>query len=118
MVGRQAEPISETNLTSLLRWQLLTNTSLKELAHYERALLWLGDKTYAYLYKVLRRWVELSCQGSSRKAVLYHHVGGGNSPATPAEMKGGGGTKPTKGGNGAQTRGRTARRQERRPGEG
>ena len=72
--------------------------------HYERALPGSDDRAYAYVYKVLRRRAELNRQDSSRKALLSHHVGGGNALAMAAGQKGGKGTKAKNDGNGAQTR--------------
>ena len=118
VLAGQAEPISEAILKPLLHQQLLTSPSLKEeLAHYERALPGSEDKTYAYLYRVLRRRVELSRQDSNRKARLSHHASGGNAPTMAAEKKGGTGKKKTDG-HGAQNRKNTPRAKSKGRGKG
>ena len=66
---------------------------MEERAHYERALPGTDDKTYVYLYTVMRRRVELHRQDSKRKALLSHHSGGGSALAMPADKKGGEGRK-------------------------
>jgi hypothetical protein len=58
VLAGQIVPVSELILKPLLHRQLMSSPSLKEeMAHYERALPDSDDKTYAYLYKVLRRRV-------------------------------------------------------------
>ena len=79
MLAGHIEPISEIIV------QLLSSASLKEvMAHYERALPDSEDKTYAALFKVLRRRVELNRQNSNRKALQSHLAGGGHAPAAAA----------------------------------
>ena len=84
----------------------MTSPSLKEeMAHYERALPDSDDKTYAYLYKVLRRRVELNRQEGNRRAIMAHHAGGGNTPTMAAEKKVAKNNTTNKG-NGGDARGR------------
>ena len=109
VLAGQGETVPESILKPLLHRQLLLSPSLKEeMAHYERALPGSADKTYAYLYRVLCRRVELNRQDSNRKALLSHHAGGGNAPAMAAEQKNNKGRKK-KDGNGSQNRKSTPR---------
>jgi hypothetical protein len=88
VLAGQIAPVSELILKPLLHRQLMNSPSLKEeMAHYERALPDSDDKTYAYLYKVLRRRVELNRQEGNRRAITAHHAGGGNAPAMAATKK-------------------------------
>jgi hypothetical protein len=121
VLAGQAEPISEIILKPLLHRQLLSSPSLKEeMAHIERALPDSEDKTYAALYRVLRRRVELNRQNSNRKALQSHHAGGGHAPAAPAAKQSGRGkrNKPRGDGDKGQNRGATPRAKSRGRGKG
>ena len=61
--------------------------------------------------------MELNRQDSSRKALLSHHAGGGNTPAMAAERKNSKGKKQ-KDGNGAQNRKATPRAKSKGRGKG
>ena len=121
VLAGQVEPISEIILKPLLHRQLLNSASLKEeMAHYERALPDSDDTTYAALYKVLRRRVELNRQTSNRKALRSRHAGGGHAPALAAAKQGARGNRNRGKGDGgnAQYRKATPRGKSRGWGKG